>query len=328
MTSLLISVTCITSVAGLLFQSDRRTFLDYAASSAVAAAAAAPSGARAAGTHRGLWLGTCCDEDLDNVERVVYDAIDAGFREIDTATHYGNEEAIGAAIRKATQRGVIEQAVDVRVLTKVWFDDMTYEATKTRLLASQASLGPSLHCALIHFPGTIDAIQSPKENARRRAETWRALEDLKAEGILQQIGVSNYVPRHARELLKSGAEPDIVQLECHPYCANSDLADLWRAAGVPRILGYSPFASGRLPVLSDPAVRAVAVRHGKDTTAGQVVLAWLRQRGVEPVVKATTRLHLREDLGALVLRLEAEEMAMLGALDRGESVAFDSRLMA
>ena len=66
----------------------------------------------------------------------------------------------------------------------------------------------------------------------------------------------------------------------------------------------------------------------KDTTAGQVVLAWLRQRGVEPVVKATTRLHLREDLGALVLRLEAEEMAMLGALDRGESVAFDSRLIA
>lgn len=131
--------------------------------------------------------------------------------------------------------------------------------------------------------------------------------------------------------------PDVVQLESHPYCSNTILVDLWRAGGVATLQAYAPFASGRLPVLTDPVVCAVAAAHScadlahANCTPAQVVLAWLGHRHLVPVVKASSTPHVAEALAARAFGtgyLSSEELAALDALDRGDSVAFDARLIA
>ena len=279
-----------------------------------------PQSAAAAPVADGLIFGTCCDTGA-GVRDVVRGALDEGWRQVDTSAFYGNEADVGAAIRDAGAR-------DARVTSKVWFDDMTYERARASGLRSRELLGDALDTLLVHFPGSTDAVQSPKANALRRAATWEALVDLKRAGVVRRVGVSNYVPRHAREQLRYNGVPDVVQLESHPFCGNAELAGLWRDAGVKTIQSYSPFASGRAPVLTHPSVRAVA--DAKKSTPAAVVLAWLRARGLEPVVKASSPGHRRDAVASLALRLGDDDLAALDALDRGAggSVAFDARLIA
>ncbi|KAH8055662.1 oxidoreductase [Aureococcus anophagefferens] len=202
---------------------------------------------------------------------------------------------------------------------------MTYERARASGLRSRELLGDALDTLLVHFPGSTDAVQSPKANALRRAATWEALVDLKRAGVVRRVGVSNYVPRHAREQLKYNGVPDVVQLESHPFCANAELAGLWRDAGVTTIQAYSPFASGRAPVLAHPSVRAAAAK--KSTPAPSPRLAPAR---LEPVVKASSPGHRRDAVASLALRLGDDDLAALDVLDRGAggSVAFDARLIA
>ena len=150
-------------------------------------------------------FGTCCDLEPGAVDA----ALEVGFRTIDTAAHYGKSEAsIGDAVGRAVRRGLLASANDVRVITKIWFDDMTYAGARESIAASRAALRrDTLDVALIHFPGANDAVQDPKRNREARAETWRALEDARAAGEVGAIGVSNFARRHLKEAFATWRTP-------------------------------------------------------------------------------------------------------------------------
>ena len=138
-----------------------------------------------------LGLGTCCEEP-EEVATQVTSAVDAGYRFIDTAAHYPGESGVGDALSALEARGVVRPG-EVQVCSKVWFDDMGYEPALSSARGSLARLRRErLDLLLIHFPGSPDARQDPKANRLRRAETWRALETLQADGYVRAIGLSNW----------------------------------------------------------------------------------------------------------------------------------------
>ena len=138
-----------------------------------------------------LGLGTCCEEP-EEVAAQVTSAVNAGYRFIDTAAHYPGESGVGDALSALEARGVVRPG-EVQVCSKVWFDDMGYEPALSSARGSLARLRRErLDLLLIHFPGSPDARQDPKANRLRRAETWRALETLQADGYVRAIGLSNW----------------------------------------------------------------------------------------------------------------------------------------
>ena len=123
-------------------------------------------------------------------------ALAAGYTLLDTAAHYGSEVAVAPAIDEAIARGYLDKR-DLTVVTKIWFDSMGYEKALASARRSLANLcADRLDTLLVHFPGPPDAIQEPRRNAQLRAETWRALEALQADGLVATIGISNYNRRH------------------------------------------------------------------------------------------------------------------------------------
>ena len=143
-----------------------------------------------------IGLGTCCDEPSVVAAQVV-SAVEAGFRLVDTAAHYPGESGVGDALAALEARGAVRPG-EVQVCSKVWFDEMGYEPTLSSARGSLARLRrEQLDLLLVHFPGSPDAVQDPKANRRRRAETWRALETLQVDGYVRRIGVSNWTRRHA-----------------------------------------------------------------------------------------------------------------------------------
>lgn len=190
---------------------------------------------------------------------------------------------------------------DVLVCTKVWFDDLGFDKTLTSVSASNARLaadadGAGADVVLIHFPGSIDAVQSPAKNKRLRQESWKALEQLRSQGRVKAIGVSNYVRRHMKELLAGCAiKPDVVQMEIHPFNQQPELVELCRSNGI-QVLGFSPLAHGDLPVLTNGVLADIAAAH--DKSVAQVVLRWMLQ---ENIVCALARsIHLSHTTSLLV----------------------------
>jgi len=264
-----------------------------------AAAAGAPPRARgpqvATGSFRlplAVGLGTCCPCDVQDAgmgeEEAVCDAtyqqvsegLDAGYRFIDTATHYRNERSVGRALGDAVAAGIVSRA-DVILCTKVWFDDMGYASTLKSVAASNERLSADVGGAdvvLIHFPGPNDSVQSPAKNKRLRQESWKALEQLRSEGRVKAIGVSNYVRRHIKELLAGCAvKPDVVELEIHPFNQQPELVALCRSNGI-QVMGFSPLAHGDLPVLTNSVLAGIAADHGRSVP--QVVLRWMLQENI------------------------------------------------
>ena len=136
-----------------------------------------------------IGLGTCCDE-AEVARDLIVDGLAAGFRLLDTSSHYPSESVVGEAIEIAEARGIVRRR-DVTVCTKVWFDDMGYEPALASAVRSLSRLrAEQLDLLLIHFPGTIDAVQEPKRNSEVRRATWRALEQLQADGRVRNIGIS------------------------------------------------------------------------------------------------------------------------------------------
>ena len=155
---------------------------------------------------------------------------------------------------------------------------------------------------LVHFPGTIDAVQDPKRNRQLRADTWRALETLQRDGVATRIGVSNWTRRHLKETLAScQIKPELLQVEFHPRLQQSALLADAADAGI-KVMAACPLATGADALLADPLLARVATRYGR--TPAQVALRWAVQRGVLPIPKATSAARLRENLGALDFSLD------------------------
>jgi 2,5-diketo-D-gluconate reductase B len=231
-------------------------------------------------------------------QAAVESALALGYRHVDTAEMYGNEDAVGAGIAATAL-----PREEVFLTTKIWWDKPNGDAIRRAFDASLARLAtPYVDLLLIHWP-------SPELDLR---SALAALAAIRAEGRARNIGVSNFPPRLLQRAIAEGVNLACLQVECHLMLDQSKLLGICRAAGM-GLTAYSPLAKGAN--LDLPAVRQVAAKHG--ATLAQVALAWLlAQDGVAMVPKAASPARQRENLGAVALRLDAADLAALAALPK------------
>ncbi len=236
----------------------------------------------------------------DECTRCVKDAIAAGYRLIDTAQVYGNEEQVGAALRTC---GVPRE--QLFVTTKIWFRH--FEADKALASAHESlrKLGTDyVDLLLLHWPfGNTYA-------------AWRVQEKLLKEGKARAIGVSNYAPSQLVDLMEfNEVAPAVNQIETHLLAQQKELAAVMARKGIAH-QAYSPLGSGRAKEMFDtPAVKAAAAAHGK--TPAQIALRYLVQRGISIIPKTTHAARMRENIAIFDFQLSAAEMQALAALDTG-----------
>ncbi len=237
-------------------------------------------------------------------QQAVATALRAGYRHIDTATLYGNEEGVGTAVRES---GLDRDAVFVT--TKVWNSDQGYDSTLRAFDASmQRLVFDVLDLYLIHWPvpgrGTA-------------AETWRAMERLYLDGRIRAIGVSNFEPEHLRRLVdKAQIRPVVNQVELHPYLQQQEVRRTNAELGI-ATEAWSPLAKGG-QLLADPLLALLADRHGR--TPAQVVLRWHLQLGTIVIPKSATPSRIEENIDVFGFELDEVEMAAVASLDRGQRV--------
>ncbi|MES2608860.1 MAG: 2,5-didehydrogluconate reductase DkgB [Pseudomonadota bacterium] len=232
----------------------------------------------------------------------VRNALDLGYRLVDTAQIYGNEAAIGQAIAES---GVPRS--ELFITTKVWTENLATDKLIPSLKESLTKLRTGqVDLALIHWPSPGGAVPV--------AEFMGALAEAKAQGLARQIGVSNFTVALMQEAIAAVGASAIAtnQVELHPYLQNRSVADFARSQGIP-ITSYMTLAYGK--VLSEPVIEATARAHG--ATAAQVALAWALQLGYAVIPSSTRRENLASNLKAQQLRLTGTEMAQIATLDRG-----------
>jgi 2,5-diketo-D-gluconate reductase A len=243
----------------------------------------------------------------EQTEQAVTDALAAGYRHIDTAAAYANEEAVGRAIENS---GIPRE--ELFVTTKLWVSDAGEDRAKRAFEKSLQRLGlDHLDLYLIHQPfGDYYG-------------SWRAMEQLHREGVIKAIGVSNFYPDRLVDLVDHNEiTPAINQIETHPYFQRADYPELMRERGV-QIESWGPFAEGRNNLFSDPVLSEIGTAHGK--SVAQVVLRWLIQRDVVVIPKSVRADRMAENIDVFDFQLTDDEMTRIAAMDTGVSLFFDHR---
>lgn len=244
----------------------------------------------------------------EQTERAVLQALEVGYRHIDTASIYGNEREVGRALAAS---GLDRE--EVFVTTKLWNADQGASA-RDALEASLDRLAlPYVDLFLIHWPVPV---------RDRFVESWLAIQRAQQDGLLRASGVSNFTEEHVSTLVqRTGVVPAVNQVELHPYLAQPRLLEAMHARHL-TVTAWSPLAQG--VVLDDPTIVAIAV----DTmrSPAQIVLRWHLQRGVTVIPKSVTAHRMRENLDVLSFALSSEEMATISALDRGTRTGPDPDL--
>lgn len=271
-------------------------------------------------------LGTCLVSEPE-ARRQVADALEVGYRVIDTAQRYGNEAGVGKALQKAFAGGLDRE--EVFVTTKIWPTNYGFKAATKSVAKSAKELGLKyIDLVLPHWPGVATDVTSASENLRLRKETWRALEDLQQSGLVRQIGISNYNARHLLELLDyAKLRPSASQFEVHPFNSRSELVKLCQQEGI-RVNAYSPLGGKGNPgqvtdsLLRDKSLNRIGKEHGK--TAAQVILRWHLQRGITPIPKTVSQKRMAENYNVFDFELSAEEMLVVDSLDRRQFAVMDS----
>lgn len=235
-------------------------------------------------------------------EDAVTAALDAGYRHIDSAARYANEEACGRAIRRWLERTGTPRD-EVFVCSKLWDADHGFEATFNALCESLDKFGLDyLDLYLIH---------SPAEDEEKRLESWRALETAQRLGKVKSIGVSNFGVSHIESLLQNArVVPAVNQVEVHPFCQRQALVELCNENGI-KIEAYSPLARGNK--LQDPTICAIAEKYGK--TSAQVLLNWSASRGNVVLPKSLTAHRIQSNLESFDFKLAAEDVAVINNLE-------------
>jgi len=237
-------------------------------------------------------------------------ALEAGYRHVDTASMYGNESEVGAALRRACDAGTVRPG-EVFVTTKLWNSDHGYDRALRAFDASHRRLGlPAIDLYLLHWP--VPA---------RRLESWRALERILDEGRVRAIGVSNFMVPHLEELLAQARVPPAVnQIELHPWCQQRDVVAFCRAHGI-AVVAYSPLTKGHR--LQDPKLGALARAVGR--TPAQVLLRWSLQSGFVIIPKSAQRERIVENAAIFDFALSAEQMTALDRLNEEDHLTWDPR---
>lgn len=241
----------------------------------------------------------------EETERAVIAALETGYRSLDTARSYINEEAVGRAIASS---GVPRD--ELFITTKLWVEDQGEEKAKRAFDASLARLGLDyLDLLIIHQPfGDYYG-------------SWRAMEELHREGLARAIGVSNFYPDRLVDLIEHNeVAPMVDQVECHPFFQRTAEQQLMSDHGV-QIESWGPFAEGRNNLFTDSTLTEIGSAH--DKSVAQVVLRWLIQRGVVVVQKSVRAERMRENMDVFDFQLTDADMSRIAAMDRGESLFFD-----
>ncbi|UTL71396.1 aldo/keto reductase [Bacillus halotolerans] len=240
--------------------------------------------------------------DAQECENTVYEALMAGYRLIDTASGYLNEEAVGRAIKRS---GVPRE--EPFITTKVWIQDAGYESAKIAFSKSLSKLQLDyLDLYLIHQPyGDYYG-------------AWRAMEDLYREGKIRAIGVSNFHPDRLMDLIMHNEiVPAVNQIETHPFYQQKESAAFMKEQGVQHE-SWAPFAEGRNNMFSNEVLTSIAEKHNK--SVAQVVLRWLVQREVVTIPKSVRKERIVENFDIFDFELSLEDIEQISTLDKGESL--------
>ncbi len=251
-----------------------------------------------------LGLGVYAPQHNSEVQQAVEAALEVGCRLIDTAAAYGNEREVAQALAAS---GVSRD--DVFITTKVWNDDQGYDST---LRAFDRSLDllqlEVIDLYLIHWP------TSP-----HRLDTWRAMEQLYADGRVRAIGVSNYYPAQLDELFEiATVTPAVNQIEFSPYCYRPDVMDYCRTKNI-QVEGYAPLVRGMKQ--NDSRLLAIAEKYGKSTY--QVLVRWSLQHGVITIPKSVKKERIRDNFDVLDFELSADDFALMNTFYDNTRIADD-----
>ena len=245
--------------------------------------------------------------DPAECERSVIDALHVGYRLLDTASSYGNEEAVGAAIKNG---GVARE--ELFVTTKLWVQDASYEGAKQAFDTSLKKLGLDyLDLYLIHQPyGDVFG-------------AWRAMEELYRENRVRAIGVSNFAPDRLMDfLVHNEIAPAVNQIETHPFHQQVETQKFLQENHV-QIEAWGPFAEGKNDIFKNDVLSSIGQSHNK--SVAQVILRWLTQRGVVAIPKSVRKERMAENFAIFDFALSDDQMSAIAALDTNQSLFFDHR---
>jgi diketogulonate reductase-like aldo/keto reductase len=254
-----------------------------------------------------LGFGVFQVKDLAECERSVIDAIETGYRLIDTAASYMNEEAVGKAIKNS---GIPRE--DLFITTKLWIQSNGYEETKKAFERSMKRLQLDyLDLYLIHQPfGDVYG-------------EWRAMQELYKEGRIKAIGVSNFQPDRLIDLMiHNEIVPAVNQIETHPFHQQIETQKFLQENKV-QIESWGPFAEGKNDLFHNELLGSIGKKYNK--SIAQVVLRWLTQRGVVAIPKSVRKERMEENFNSLDFELSVEDMEAIKTLDSNKSAFFDHR---
>jgi 2,5-diketo-D-gluconate reductase A len=254
-----------------------------------------------------LGFGVFQINDAEECESSLYEAIQTGYRLIDTAAAYGNEEAVGRAIKRS---GVVRE--DLFVTTKLWVSDAGYESARQAFERSIQRLQLDyLDLYLIHQPfGDVYS-------------AWRAMEELYHEGRTRAIGLSNFPPDRVMDMIvHHQVVPAVNQIETHPFNQQIETQKFLQENGV-QIESWGPFAEGRNNMFQNELLVSLAGKYQK--TVAQIILRWLTQRGVVAIPKSVRKERIVENFNIFDFDISPEDMAAIAALDTKTSSFFDHR---
>ncbi|MFR5265118.1 aldo/keto reductase [Clostridium sp.] len=241
----------------------------------------------------------------EDCERAVLDAIDSGYRLIDTAQAYGNEEAVGNAIKKSTV-----PREELFITTKVWISNAGYEKAKASIEESLKKMQLDyLDLVLIHQP------------LNDYYGTYRAMEDLYKEGKLKAIGVSNFYPDRLVDLtLFNEVVPAVNQVETNPFHQQIKANEVMKKFNIQQE-AWAPFAEGRNDMFNNPILKEIADKYNK--SVAQVILRWLTQRDIVVLAKSVRKERIEENINIFDFKLSEEDMRTISEMDKMESSFFN-----
>ena len=247
-----------------------------------------------------LGIGTWQNTDPEECANAVATALDVGYRHVDTAQAYDNEASVGEGLARADV-----PREDVFLATKVWIEQLAYDDVLASTEASLDRLGVDyVDLLYIHWPaGAYDP-----------EDTLAAFDELYDEGLIERVGISNFEPEQVTEAVETADAPIFAnQIECHPLLPQEELRAHCADHDV-EVVAYSPLARGE--VFDVPEIQDVAEKHG--VSEAQVSLAWLDEKGVTAIPKATSEAHVRDNWASRTLDLDDEDVATIDGIDRRE----------
>ena len=254
-----------------------------------------------------LGFGVFQIKDPAQCEQAVLDAISVGYRLIDTAASYGNEEAVGRAIKKC---GVPRE--ELFITTKLWISDTSYEGAKAAFQKSLDKLGLDyLDLYLIHQP------------LNDYYGAWRAMEELYKEGKVRAIGVCSFYPDRLADLIAfNEVAPAVNQVEANVFFQQKESQEYMESKGVV-MEGWAPFAEGKNNLFQNETLQKIGDKYGK--SIAQVVLRWLLQRGIVCIPKSVKKERMEQNFNVFDFQLNQEDMEKIAGLDTGTSCFFNHR---